>query len=74
MAISTAATGGAGDDAGDRVRAAQTLVLGMGRTRFGPPDFEIERRIRSIPDLKQLEKLFSRLMEAASWQDLFSSE
>jgi uncharacterized protein DUF4351 len=76
MAIPIAAAGGAGDDSGGRgrIHEAQALLLRMGRKRFGPPVLEIESRIRSIQDLKELEKLITRLLEVASWQDLFPSE
>ena len=78
MAISIAAAGGAGDDSEGRIHgridAAQACLLTMGRMKFGPPLPEIENRIRSIQDLKQLEELLYRLLEAASWQELFPSE
>lgn len=76
MAIPIAAAGGADDDSGGRgrIHEAQTLLLRLGRKRLGPPIPEIESRIRSIQDLKELEKLIPRLLETASWQDLLPSE
>ena len=56
------------------IHEAQALLLRMGRKRFAPPGSEIEDRIRSIQDLSELEKLITRLVEVASWQDLFPSE
>jgi len=74
MAIPIAAAGSTGGDSGDRIHEAQAALLRIGRMRFGSPIPEIEYRIRSIQDLKQLEKLLDRLLEVASWQDLFPSE
>jgi hypothetical protein len=50
------------------------MLLKIGRERLGPPVPEIEHRIRSIWDLKELERLITRLLEVASWQKLFLSE
>ena len=74
MAISVASPGGFGDDPGDRIHEGQALVLRVGRMRFGSPIPAIEHRLRSIRDLKQLEKLLTRIMEIANWQDLFPLE
>jgi Domain of unknown function (DUF4351) len=76
MAIPIAAAGGAGDDSRGRgrIHEAQALLLRIGRKRLGPLVPEIEHCIRSIQDLKELEKLITRLLEVVSWQDLFPSE
>ena len=74
MAVSIAAAGDAGDDSGDRIHEFQAILLRVGRTRFGSPIPKIEERIRSIQDLKHLEKLLTQLIETTSWQALFPSE
>jgi hypothetical protein len=68
------AAGGAGDDSGNRIQEAQALLLQLGRKKFGLPVLEIEHRIRAIQKWEQLEELLLRLVESASWQDLFSHE
>jgi hypothetical protein len=76
MALSIAAASGAGDDSRGRgrIHAAQASLLGLGQMRLGPCSPELEQLVRSLQDLNELEKLITRLLEVASWQDLFPSE
>lgn len=71
MAIPVVVAGGSDDGPGDRIREAQTLLLRLGGRKFGPPIHEIEYHIRDIQNLERLEELIERLLEAASWKELF---
>ena len=72
--LPVAAAGGfdGGDD--DRLQSAKSTLLRLGCKRFGPTTPEIEKQIGDVADFRRAEELFTRLLEVASWQELFSSQ
>jgi predicted transposase YdaD len=56
-----------------RTEALRNLLLRLGTRRFGPPGEAIVKQLRDIQDSRQLEQLAERLLEVASWAELFSS-
>jgi hypothetical protein len=72
--IDLAVSGGSDDGPGDRVKKTQRFLLQLGQERFGPASGEVEKEIRDVTDLEQLEHLVIRLFSVASWQELFESQ
>lgn len=50
------------------------LLLKAGRRRFGEPTDAILQHINSIDSIEQLEALFDRVFDAASWQELLGNQ
>lgn len=73
LGIDKSTTNTAIDGREDPIGQAQEQLLRMGRQRLGPPAPETEERIRGITELQLLQRLGTRLLHAASWQDLLSS-
>jgi hypothetical protein len=69
--IATAA-GGSGDGSDDRLDLARSLLLKLGRKRFGEPPPEVELQIRRVADLDRLEALYDRLLVVMNWQELLA--
>jgi predicted transposase YdaD len=56
-----------------RIQEARTLLLRLGRTKFGvPADASMTAALERITDLEHLETLGERLLHVSSWQDLLS--
>jgi len=51
----------------------QNVLLDLGSKRFGPPINDIERRIQAIQDVKKLQALTVRILDAQSWDDLLKT-
>ena len=62
-----------GKDIGMRegeAKRARSILLNLGRKRFGRPDAPIRASIDSIQSPDRLERLAERILEASSWADL----
>ena len=46
------------------------ILLRQGRKRFGQPKAGIKSHIESISDLRLLEQLIDRVLDAKNWDDL----
>ena len=55
-----------------RVEEAKTILLRLGRIKFGAPDETAEAAIRSMKRLKRLEALSEGLLSVNSWQELLA--
>jgi predicted transposase YdaD len=55
------------------VHARHTLLLRLGRKRFGAPSSQVESRIKAINELDPLDRLFDNLDDAKSWEQLLDS-
>jgi hypothetical protein len=55
-----------------REEEARSLILRLGRKRFGEPPAAVESGIRAVTDLARLESLADRLLEVESWDDLLA--
>ncbi len=56
-----------------KIQARQEVLLELGGKKFGPPDQDSERAVRSITDLDRLGFLSKRLLDVSSWQDLLAT-
>jgi hypothetical protein len=56
-----------------REQEAKSLILIMGRKRFGPPDESITTRLNAVTDLDRLHRLAERMFDTTSWQDLLDT-
>ncbi|MGO8672402.1 MAG: hypothetical protein ACLQVD_13690 [Capsulimonadaceae bacterium] len=56
-----------------RLEAERTIVLTLGRRRFGEPNARIRRTIQSITSSIRLDGLVDRLRDADSWEDLLGT-
>lgn len=56
-----------------RAEAMQTLLLRLGRKRFGPEDAGTVAALEAILDVERLQDLGDRLLDANSWQDLLAT-
>ncbi len=52
------------------VEALHSVILGLGRKRFGPPDEETTATLTAIEDVERLKLLCERLLDAKSWEEL----
>ena len=55
------------------VRKMRSLILKMGRNRFGPPDAAIEGVIRAVEDLDRLDRMHDAIPTLSSWQELLNT-
>lgn len=55
-----------------RTEEAQKMLLLLGKRRFGSPDPQIKRAIESITDIRRLENMTTRILDAADWGDLLT--
>jgi hypothetical protein len=55
-----------------RANEARSLILRMGRKRFGPPRPEHEAALAKEADIPRLEALGERLLDVATWEELFA--
>ena len=53
-------------------REAKTLLLRVGRKKFGPPTLTQESAINEIFDLARLEALCEKLLDVNTWDDLLN--
>jgi hypothetical protein len=56
-----------------RIEEARTILLLQGRSRFGEPSPEELAVIHALMDVRKLERLSLRLLQATSWQELIGS-
>lgn len=54
-----------------RREAARELLLRLGTKRFGPPGPRVRRSLASLTDFERIEQLTERLLDVASWDELF---
>ena len=59
-----------GRDEGQAVEA-RSLILRLGRKRFGEPAAFVEAALVAEASVEALERLAERLLEAESWDELF---
>jgi hypothetical protein len=55
------------------VEALESTLLRLGRQRFGEPSEAASSALTALTDVKRLEKLTERLLQATSWQDLLDT-
>jgi predicted transposase YdaD len=53
-----------------RIEEARTILLLQGRSRFGEPSPEELAAVHALTDVRKLERLSLRLLEATSWSEL----
>jgi hypothetical protein len=51
---------------------ARKILLKQGRIRFGEPGAAILKRLESESGVERLEELAERLIQVATWEELFS--
>lgn len=66
------AEGEARGEARGKAEEARSLLLRLGRKRFGPPDTAAGVSIAAIDSVERLEHLAERLLEVESWQELLA--
>jgi hypothetical protein len=52
---------------------ARRILLLMGRSRFGEPSAQELAAVQALTDVRKLERLSVRLLQASSWQELLGS-
>jgi hypothetical protein len=57
-----------------RVEEARELLLTLGAQRFGAPDERIRAALDAIGDHDRLHALVTRLLDAASWDELLATQ
>lgn len=55
------------------VEKSRDILLLQGRKKFGPPDEQIAARIAALSDPGRLDDLIARILDVASWDELFGS-
>ena len=55
------------------VEEDRTLLLGLGRDKFGPPDEQVEARIAAIADQARLHQLLHAILRVSTWEELMGS-
>lgn len=53
-----------------RTEALRANINAIGRKRFGDPHPDTDAAMQSISDLGRLQRMFSRILDAASWEEL----
>jgi predicted transposase YdaD len=53
-----------------KAEEAKRILLRQGRKRFGQPQASVKSQIESLADLRRLERLIDRVLDAKSWDDL----
>ena len=56
-----------------RIEAHVSLLLRLGRKRFGSPDHAAENELAAITDLDRLERLADAILTAESWTGLLAT-
>ena len=56
------------------IEEARTILLRLGRKKFGPPDARVEAQIAAVEDFDRLDKLICRLLDVASWEELLVAD
>jgi hypothetical protein len=64
--------GAAIGEARGKAEEARKILLLQGRARFGDPPPEVRAALDSMSDVRKLEELTVRLLQAASWQELLA--
>ncbi len=55
-----------------RKEEARSLLLRLGRQRFGAADARTLKAVESAKSIEELERLANRLLKAESWSELLS--
>lgn len=53
-----------------RAEAAREIVLRLGTRRFGPPDDQARAALAAVTDLRRLQRLTDRVLDAGGWDEL----
>jgi hypothetical protein len=53
-----------------RLNGIRRIVLDLGTEKFGPPDAEIQRRLRHLHDVQAVEALPRRTLSVSNWREL----
>jgi hypothetical protein len=53
-----------------KIEEAKRILLRQGRKRFGQPKASVKAQVESLADLRRLERLIDRVLDAKSWDDL----
>jgi len=56
-----------------RANEARAIIKRQGTRRFGKPSTEYVNRLKATNDIKRLEALADRILDATSWADLFET-
>ncbi len=54
------------------IMEARSLLLRLGRRRFGPAPAAVTHMLDGIQDLSRLEAIAERVVEASGWDDLIA--
>ncbi len=73
MAIPVAMSSSGGEDDDDHLGPLRSILLRLGRKRFGPEDEKTRSALEAIMELEKLEYLAERMLEDVSWQDLMTN-
>jgi predicted transposase YdaD len=57
-----------------RIEEARKILLLQGRSRLGEPSPEALAAVNALTDVRKLEELTLRLLQAASWQELLGPD
>jgi predicted transposase YdaD len=58
-------------EAEGRVQEARQMLLRLGTKRFGKPSDSIRNALEHIAEIERLERLSDRLLDVATWDELF---
>jgi predicted transposase YdaD len=67
------AKGEARGEAKGRVEDARAILIRHGTKKFGPPNEQARAQIAALSDLDRLHDLVDRVLDVASWDELFGS-
>lgn len=56
-----------------RIKGEKRLLLILGQQRFGPPNDRARRALVAMTNVERIERIGTRLLQAASWDDLLST-
>ncbi len=55
------------------VQEARSMVLRLGKKRFGPAPAGVEAALQAVTDRDRLEQIAERVLDATSWDDLLAT-
>jgi predicted transposase YdaD len=64
------AQGEARGEAIGALKEARKVILKLGQKRFGVPDDQVKKALKSIVDIAAIERLWDKLLAAKSWEEL----
>jgi hypothetical protein len=56
-----------------RVEDARSVLVRHGTKKFGPPNEQAKAQVAALTDLDRLHDLVDRVLDVASWDELFAS-